>query len=157
VSDFSIDIRGDKEFQAKLNKLRAAKVGYKYVQGGTLMTENYIKTKAVRASGGKPIPLKLTRRSGGGSITLPHSQISQEGQNVVGRIGMTGDKGDLMKMHERGGNFLRRIRTRKGFKSYRYHLPARPTFKRTKLWAQKTMPKMADKLLKKAIQAAGLR
>ena len=160
-----IDIRGDKEFIRKMKRFDNTKVPYKYAQGIGVIAKDYIKNKAVRASGGKPIKLKLTRRSGGGSITNPHTQIKQEGKDVVARVGMTGDKGELMKMHEKGGWFMRKQRamsivstrqTRKA-KSTRYHLPARPTFKRTMLFLQKEVPKVANKVLDRAIKAAGLK
>ena len=165
AGDFSVDVRGDKEFQRKMAKLGSAKVCRKIAEINGRRAELQFTDKIIRAGGGPPVKLRLTRRSGGGSITKPHLEINETRGGAEARLGMTGKHGELMKMHEHGGWFQRKrramsiVKTRKTLSAMgiRYHLPARPSFKRLKMWAEKTLPADADKTLKAAIKAAGLK
>ena len=163
--EFSLDVRGNKEFQQKLGRLRDKAQLTKVMKGLGQHTENHIKTKEIRASGGAPVAHYLTRRSGGGSITMPHTEIRGSGLNVEARVGMTGKKGELMKFHERGG-WIRskgkkpltfRNRAGKWFSKWQVYIGARPTFARTKQWASREAPKYVDQFIGRAIKAAGLK
>ena len=169
MSDFSIDIRGDKEFQAKLKRFRQTGASKKLLKGIGQDTMNHIKLKEVRAGAGTA-PNKITRHTGGGSATTPVMNIEGSHTLRVGapsqpRAGSKMTKGQIMAFHERGGYIQAKAKRKplrfkignRWISKYRVRIPARPTYTRTKEWLKMTLPGKAEKFYRTAIQAAGLK